>query len=221
MLMSTTTDWFDVEDDIDPDTLKIPDNPRHHRIVEAIGVAADTQVEAGVVVYRDMNWYPPDGGNAVAPDLMVLQSGAVGPDDNSYRQPTDALPFPIAVVEVPSSSDTFDGLRAKAARYGALGVDVYIVSTQPALGAALRLAPGTSELVSWTGRPIVPLGGLIIEVLHGEVVVRTMDGRTFTSAADLVALATDAQNQAEERAERAERRAAELEAKLRTLGVEP
>jgi Putative restriction endonuclease len=221
MAMSTVTDWRDVDDDFDPDTLKMPDNPRHRRIIEAIGVAADTQVDSSVVVYRDMNWYPPDGGNAVAPDIMVLPSGVIGSDDNSYRQPTADLPFPLAVIEVPSSSDTFDGLRAKAARYGALAVDVYIISTQPTLGVALRLVPGTAEFIPWTGQPIAPLGGLTVEVADGDVIVRTLDGRTFTSAAELVGLADARAAIADERAATAEARATMLEAKLRSLGIQP
>jgi Putative restriction endonuclease len=214
MPMSTIADRLEADDAIDPDTLKMPENPKHRRIIDAIAVAAETQLDVGVVVYRDMNWYPPDGGNAVAPDVMVLPAGVLQPDDNSYSQRTAAVPFPLVVVEVPSATDTFDGLRAKAARYSALGVDVYVVSTEPSLGAALRLAPGTAEFVPWTGQPIAPLGGLTISVVDGSVVVRTADGRTFSSAAELVELA-------DERASQAEARAAELEAKLRALGVEP
>lgn len=49
----------------------------------------------------------------------------------------------------------------------------------------------SAKLMTPTGRTIAPLGGLIIEVLDGEVVVPTADSRTFTSAADLVPLATE------------------------------
>jgi hypothetical protein len=221
MLMSTIAERLDADDAIDPDTLKVPENPKHRRIIDAIAVAADTQLGRDVVVYRDMNWYPPDGGNAVAPDVMVLPAGALQPDDNSYSQRSDTLPFPLAVVEVPSATDSFDGLRAKAARYSALGVDVYVVSTEPSLGAALRLVPGTAEFVPWTGKPIAPLGGLTISVVEGAVVVRTPDGRTFSSAADLVGLADERAARSDERAAQAEARAAELEEKLRSLGFEP
>ena len=96
---------------------------------------------ADAVVYCDMNWYPPDGGHAMAPDLMTLAAGVLDPEANSYRQDTASLSFPGVVVEVPSPSDSFDGLRAKSARYSSLGVDVYVVSLGSALDAALRLAP--------------------------------------------------------------------------------
>jgi hypothetical protein len=46
MAISTVTDWRNFGDDFDPNTLKMPNNPRHRRIIEAIRVAADTQVDS-------------------------------------------------------------------------------------------------------------------------------------------------------------------------------
>ncbi|MEZ5261672.1 MAG: hypothetical protein R2755_07825 [Acidimicrobiales bacterium] len=51
------------------------------------------------MIYRDMNWYPTDGGNAVAPDALVLAPGALGSDDRSYKQATAGGPDPIAAIE--------------------------------------------------------------------------------------------------------------------------
>jgi hypothetical protein len=228
MLMPTTVDCLDVDDNIDPDTLKMPENPRHRRIIDAIGMVANHYVGAGTVVYRDMNWYPPDDGNAVAPDLMTLPAGALDPGSSSYRQSEPDLPSPGVVVEVPSPTDTFDGLSAKAARYISLGVDVYLVSTAPALGAARRLVPGTTEFVAWTGKPIEPLGGLTIEIVEGEVMVRTPDGHVFSEDSELYgrlllaeSAARSEASQAKAEASEANARAAGFEARLRALGVEP
>lgn len=221
MLMPTTVDCLDVDDNIDPDTLKMPENPRHRRIIDAIGMVANHYVGAGTVVYRDMNWYPPDGGNAVAPDLMTLPAGALDPGSSSYRQSESDLPSPGVVVEVPSPTDTYDGLSAKAARYISLGVDVYLVSTEPALGAARRLVPGTTEFVAWTGKPIEPLGGLTIEIVEGEVMVRTPDGHVFSEDSELYGRLLFAERAARVEANEANARAADLEARLRALGVEP
>lgn len=221
MLMPTTVDCLDVDDNIDPDTLKMPENPKHRRIIDAIGMVANHYVGAGTVVYRDMNWYPPDGGNAVAPDLMTLPAGTLDPGSSSYRQSESDLPAPGVVVEVPSPTDTFDGLSAKAARYISLGVDVYLVSTEPALGAARRLVPGTTEFVAWTGKPIEPLGGLIIEIVEGEVMVRTPDGHVFSEDSELYGRLLLAERAARSEAIEANARAAGFEARLRALGVEP
>lgn len=217
MLMSTTADWLVDDESVDPDTLKVPENPKHRAIVETIAVVARHYLGTDAVVYRDMNWYPPDGSNPMAPDVMTLPTGALGPEASSYRQVSDDRPFPGVVVEVPSPSDTFEGLRAKAARYNSFGIDVYIVSVEPFLAPVLRLAPGSSDFVSWSGRPIDSLGGLSIEVINGDTAVLAPDGRTFTTRSDVLGMVIEADH----RTARAEQRAAELEAKLRSLGVEP
>jgi hypothetical protein len=98
---------------------------------------------------------------------------------------------------------------------------VYIVSTEPVLGAARRLAPGTTEFVSWTGRPIEPLGGLTIELVDGEVAVRTPDGRIASDDSALYGLVLAEAAEAKAEVAEARVRAAVLEAKLRALGVDP
>jgi hypothetical protein len=112
-------------------------------------------------------------------------------------------------------------LSAKAARYISLGVDVYLVSTEPALGAARRLVPGTTEFVAWTGKPIEPLGGLTIEIVEGEVMVRTPDGHVFSEDSELYGRLLLAERAARAEAIEANARAAGYEARLRALGVEP
>jgi Putative restriction endonuclease len=228
MLMSTTADWLDVDDEVDPDTLKVPENPEHRRIVDAIGVVAARHLQPGVVVYRDMNWYPPDKGNAIAPDLMTLPAGVLPKDAKSYRQSTEALPMPGVVVEVPSASDSYDGMRVKAARYNALGIDLYVISTDPVVGGATQYRAGSKETTLWTGRPIASLGGLSIEMSEGRVAVRTPDGTLIATDVDLCNHMARAEADALARAAEAQRQTAEvlernaqLEAKLRELGVEP
>lgn len=228
MSMSTATDWLAADDDVDPDTLKVPESPEHRRIVDAIGIVAARELLPHTVVYRDMNWYPPDAGTAVAPDLMTLPSGLLSSDAKSYRQANGDMPFPGAVIEIPSRTDSFDGLRAKSARFNALGVDVYIISVDPVAGGALRRAPGSTDFVTWTGKPIAPLGGLCIEMTSGRVAVRTPQGLLISTDAELLGMMAQAEASAQaqaaeanERAAEAYERAAMLEAKLRALGVEP
>lgn len=221
MPMSTTADWLDADDDLDPDTMKVPENPEHRRIVDAIGIVASRALRPHTMVYRDMNWYPPDGGNAVAPDIMTLPSGVLPHEGKSYRQTDVDMPFPSAVVEVPSATDTFDGLRAKSARLNALGVDVYIISTDAIVGGAMRVAPGSTALVNWTGKPIAALGGLSIEMAEGSVAVRTPEGLLISTDAELLDMLAAGREAAEAQAELERARATQLEARLRALGVEP
>jgi TATA-binding protein-associated factor Taf7 len=72
----------------------------------------------------------------------------------------------------------------------------------------LQFMPGedTSYTVS-TGRPLGELGGLRIDVIDDRVVVVTPTGDVLAYDADLV--------------EAAEKRVAELEARLRAAGIEP
>jgi hypothetical protein len=226
--MSTTADWLDVDDEVDPDTSKVPEDPEHRRIVDAIGVVAARHLQPGVIVYRDMNWYPPDDGNAIAPDLMTLPAGVLPKDAKSYRQSTEALPMPGVVVEVPSASDSYDGMRVKAARYNALGVALYVISTDPVVGGATQYLAGSSEVTVWTGRPIASLGGLSIEMSEGRVAVRTPDGTLIATDVDLCNHMARAEANALAQAAEAQRqtaaaleRTAQLEARLRELGVEP
>lgn len=198
---------------VDPDDLKMPESPEHRRVTDLIAAVAE-QLLPDVAVYRDMNWYPLDGGNAVGPDVMTLPIGALTPSAKSYQQPTNG-PLPGVVVEVVSASDSFTGFLAKTNRYHRLGLAAYIVTIDPDVHGVMRLAGGGGGgYQEWTGRPVPELADLRIDVLDGTVVVSLPDGRTFHSAGQML-------GEADARAERAERRAAALEAQLRALGVDP
>ena len=206
MAMVTAAQWVDDDDRcFDPDDLKMPESPEHRRVIDAIGIVASRLLGTDVVVYRDMNWYPTDGGNAVAPDLMVLPANAFV--ERSYKQPADG-PVPSVVVEVPSASEGFTDFLQKAARYQRLGVCCYSVITDSGVCSVLRSMPGegTANTV-WTGEPIAELGGLRIDVANDRIVVVTPTGDVLVHDSDLV--------------EAAEQRVAELEARLRAAGIEP
>jgi Putative restriction endonuclease len=225
MVMATATDWQDDEFVADPDELKMPESPEHRRVIDAIGVVASLLLETTLTVYRDMNWYPPDGGNAVAPDLMVLAADA--PVVRSYKETPDG-PSPTIVVEVPSRSDGVSDFFKKSARYRALGVDFFTVLTDSGTCSVLRFAPGRTDVEDWTGRPIAELGGLSIDVRDDRIVVVTPDGHVIVHDADISRAAQEqaaaAQEQAaaaQEQAAAALRRVAELESALRAAGIEP
>lgn len=209
-----------VEDPLfDPDLVKMPESPDHRRAVDLIGLATTQLLDPSQhEVFRDLNWYPPDGGTHIAPDVMVVPAGVVveppgsGRDrPKSYRQ--DLLDGPPAsvVVEIPSATDGFMSLRAKAKRYQALGAVVYVVGVDSPNPVILRLGPDDEEFVVWIDRPIDELGGFSLHFDGGELVLTSPDGLQATSDHGL----TEAQ------VARAEQRADALARRLRDLGVDP
>lgn len=195
---------FDLELDrpVDPDDVKMPENPHHRRVIDLITSVARLYLPAGTEQFNDMNWYPLDGGTAVAPDLMTLPVGTVvSPPMKSYRQ-QPSQPLPGVIVEIPSDTDGYDDFRKKMRRFQHLGVTTYIVSVEAP--DVTRLAPGDDEPQRWTDRPIAELAGIALTITNdGAVAVRTPDGDTVT---DIIQLVRDSRA-----------RLAELEVRLRDL----
>jgi hypothetical protein len=211
----------DVDDEpfVDPDELKVPESPEHRRVAELIAVAAELQM-VDSSVYRDMNWYPLDGGTALAPDVMTLPAGTLAVGAKSYRQ-LPAGPLPGVVVEVPSKSDGITAFLAKTSRCQRLGVVVYMVTVDDGFVGVVRMAGVGTDYVHWTGRPIPELGNICIDVEDGEIVIRSATNQVFRRAADMVSDANERAADANQRASDATKRAAALEAQLRGLGIEP
>jgi hypothetical protein len=198
---------LDADELFDPDDLKVAENPHHRRVAEALGLAIDHELKDRLVCYRNMNWYPLDGGGPIAPDLMVLPPPMLPPDLKSYKQ-VPGGPVPGAVVEIPSGSDGWDAFRAKIRRLQRLGSVVYIASVEPESATVLRLGPDDLEPQPWSGRPMEELGGITCTVSDDgtDLVLRTTDGYAFSRADELVQ-----QIEAERDAAQRERDAAQRE----------
>lgn len=221
---------------IDPDELKMPESPAHRQAVDLIALLARDRLGPAWAVYCDMNWYPPDGGNAVAPDLMVLAQGARPPKAKSYRQPDADLPWPTVVVEVPSTSDGYSSFRAKLERYRRLGIVAYVVDVEDGAHSIERIDPDGDAPVPWVGQPMPELGGLVLTFDDdGALAARLGDGVYVRADEDALAhlrrQVDAAQREAEaarrqadaarSEAEAARARAARLEARLWELGIDP
>ena len=192
---------------LDLDSLKVAETAAHRRTIDLVGLAATHLLGSQVQVFRDMNWYPTDGGGPVAPDLMVLPAGTTEPSPTSYRQDQTGGPPALVVVEVPSASDGFLTLWAKVRRLHGLGSVVYVVVVQPPGLDVLRIGPGDGESQSWVGRPIEELGGIRLSFEGSELVAETPSGLRGTSDGDLLAQVQRSAVAAEGRAEAAESRA--------------
>lgn len=205
---------------VDPDVMKMPESAPHSRTIDLLVVAASHLLGPDVWVFSDLNWYPPDQDNPIAPDLMILPRAAVDQPSRSYRQDQTEGPVPLVVVEVVSDSDTFASMRAMTHRYQALGVVAYVVVLDGVQGL-LRFGPDDTDLVSWTGRPIPELGGFSVDFVDGVPQLTQPNGTTATTVAGLVATAEDRAATAEDRADRAEVEIEALRARLRALGADP
>ncbi|MEZ5260810.1 MAG: hypothetical protein R2755_03330 [Acidimicrobiales bacterium] len=98
-----------------------------------------------------MNWYPTDGGNPVAPDILVLPADVLPSGAKSYRQRDVAGPLPRSCSRCPPS-ETATARSAKLRRFQRLGVPAYIVEVEGEL-AVRRLDPHDREPVPWEGGP--------------------------------------------------------------------
>ena len=206
--------FFDEDAVIDPDDLKMPERAVHRRSVDVIALAATRLLGPGVRVFRDLNWYPLDGGPPMAPDVMVVSAEVVEASPTSFQQPPGPASTPTVVVEVPSNSDGWPAFRAKTLRYRDLGTVVYVVVVDEPSCEVVRLGSGDNEPVPWTDQPIPELGGLRLTFDDGELVVVLPDGSRATSDHALI-------DAAEQRAVAAEARVAALARQLEALGEEP
>lgn len=215
---------FSEWDLVDPDELTVPESPAHRQATELIAVLAQHLLGPDHTVYRNMNWYPLDGGSAMAPDVMVLPAGTLRPRAKSHRQSSLGGPTPAVVVEVVSESDSYQGLRRKLQRYRQAGVIVYLVEVEEGPARVGRLAAADIEPIDWLGRPMLELGGLVLAEEEGGLCARLPDGTRFRRSDDVLSLldhrAADAEA-ARAEAKKAQERVAQLEARLRELGVDP
>jgi Uma2 family endonuclease len=207
------------------DNLKMPERAIHRQTVDLMALAATRLLGDEVWIFRDLNWYPPDGGTATAPDIMVLPRAALDELPRSYRQDKTGGPPPLAVVEIASDDDSYARVRAKARRAQQLGSVFYLVVVENQQSdddqSVLRLGADDAELTAWTGRPIPELGDIALSFTNGVPTLTLPDGTTAQSDADLVATAEGRADAAEGRADAAEARVRALEARLRDLGAEP
>jgi len=239
--MPAVDEYSDDDPLFDPDELQVPESPEHRGATDLVAVMAAELLGPSSRVYRDMNWYPLDGGNAVAPDVMILPAEVLPKGAKSYKQESAAGPDPSVVVEIPSDTDTFSSLLGKLERYARLGVVAYVVRSEGGSISVMKYSPD-GQLVLWGNEPIPELGELALDTSGPQLVAIRPDGQTFRSdhewfhqlqqqaeaealRAEIEAKRAEAEAQRADtqtaRADTGERRAAALAEQLRAMGVEP
>lgn len=138
----------------------------------------------------------------------------------SYQQKKLSGPDPLVVVEIPSTSDTFDGLLDKLSRYSDLGVVAYVVRSRAASMSILKHGLD-GQLMLWGNTPIPELGGLVLDTIGSDVVALGPDGHAYRSDHEFLARLRGLAQTEAARADTEAARAAALVEQLRALGVEP
>lgn len=181
------------------------------------------QNDPRVFVAGDLLWYPVQGNNKLraAPDTMVAFGRPKG-YRGSYRQwEEDDIP-PKVVFEVLSPGNRPGEMARKRDFYDTHGVDEYYVidPENPNLEVWIRKR-GTLQLVTFEGTWTSPRLSIRLELHDDGLAVFRPDGMRFRTFQELNKQHADAEQRADaeaRRADNAEARAEELEARLRALG---
>jgi len=177
-----------------------------------------------VFVAGDLLWYPVRNNNKIcaAPDTMVVIGRPKG-DRGSYRQWEEKNIAPQVVFEILSPENTPGEMRKKLEFYELHGVEEYYLYDPDRIRfEGWMRSGGLLQPVSGIQGWVSPRLGIRFEITEDDLNIFRPDGRQF-----LTFLETEAEAQQErQRAEQAEtaleqekRRTAELEAKLKDLGL--
>ncbi len=188
-----------------------------------------------VFVAGDLLWYPVEGHPKTcrAPDTMVVFGRPKG-HRGSYKQWEEGQIAPQVVFEVRSPANSFKEMADKLLFYDRYGVEeYYLYDPEPEKneltgfqrqGDRLRTI---DEMNGW----VSPRLGIRFDTSGAELRIFAPDGTPFRSHEEVVAWATQAEQQrqaehaarmqAEQRATQAEQERERLLAKLREMGIDP
>src|SRR5262245_22529518 len=205
----------------DSDGQPMADSTKQFRWIVTIegGLDAQFKDDPSVFVAGDLLWYPVEGRPTIraAPDAMVVFGRPKG-DRGSYQQWREAGIAPQVVFEVLSPGNTLPEMLEKLRFYERYGVEEFYIY-DPDRSALSGWLGGAGELnlieamASW----VSPRLAIRFTLEDGELALYHPDGRKFASFVELERLREQAQREAEQAHQRAER----LAAQLRALGVEP
>jgi Uma2 family endonuclease len=182
--------------------------------------------DPNVFIAGDLLWYPVEGDNKTrqAPDVMVVFGRPKG-ERGSYRQWQEANIAPQVVFEILSFGHTRAEMSRKLLFYDRFGVEEYYLYGPNAneLSGWLRV-DGFLDLIDPIHDWVSPRTQLRFHESNDELQLYRPDGQRCLTYVEVAGQAKQAQQEAiqeRQRAEQAERRAAELEAQLRAMGRDP
>lgn len=208
----------------DSDGLPMAENTLQFRWIVILKENIDALMPCFVA--GDLLWYPVEGDNLTrqAPDVLVALGRPKG-ERGSYRQWEEGGQPPQVVFEVLSPGNRLGEMVRKHKFYERYGVEEYYV-VDPENGSILIYERRDGQLVdvSEVDGYVSPRLGIRFQHEGEDLVVFRPDGGRFLTFKELMDRA-EAEKQradtAEARARAADERAAQLEERLRALGVDP
>jgi Uma2 family endonuclease len=181
--------------------------------------------EANVFVAGDLLWYPEEGDNKtrMAPDAMVVFGRPKG-DRGSYRMWEEDNIAPQVVFEILSPGNRKAEMERKFAFYERYGVEEYYVYDPDRIllkgwlrsGGRLRLIDA-DRMRQWTS----PLLKIRFDLRKDDLHVFGQDGKAFLTLAETTQQYERNLQVARKLAETEKKRAEQLAARLRELGIDP
>lgn len=212
------------EDDGQP----MSDNTRQYEWIVTIKGGLDVVFwsDANVFVAGNLLWYPVEGEPDIrqAPDTMVVFGRPKG-HRGSYMQWEEDGIAPQVVFEIHSPSNRPAAMVRKFQFYDRYGVEEYYLFDPASneLAGWLRQDGRLQEISQMAGW-VSPRLGIRFELTATDLHIYGPDGQKFSSYAEL-AIQRDRERQekaeAERKAEEQTRKAEQLAAQLRALGIEP
>ncbi len=173
--------------------------------------------EPDVFIAGDMFWYPVEGNNRlrVAPDVMVVFGRPKG-DRGAYLQWREGNIPPQVVFEILSPGNTAREMANKLDFYDTYGVaEYYLYDPDSGRLEGWQRSDGSLRAIDTMAGWVSPRLGVQFDLDGSDLVLLYPDGRRFLTFLEL----NQRRQQAEMRAEAAEARVKELEAKLRDAGL--
>ncbi|MDG2990246.1 Uma2 family endonuclease [Candidatus Synechococcus calcipolaris G9] len=175
--------------------------------------------DPNVFVAGDLLWYPVEGRPdiRVAPDVMVIFGRPKG-DRGSYQQWLEAGITPQVVFEILSPGNRLTEMVKKLQFYDRHGVEEYYIydPDRQELSILVRNSQGL-DAVEMIDHWRSPRLGIEFVLGEDELEVYYPDGRRFLTTVELAQRMEEAQQRAQQEAQRADR----LAAYLRSQGIDP
>ncbi|GAB4298845.1 MAG: Uma2 family endonuclease [Oscillatoriaceae cyanobacterium] len=192
-----------------------------------------------VFIAGDLLWYPQEGSQGCqAPDAMVVFGRPKG-DRSSYKQWKESNIAPQVVFEILSPSNTVTEMSKKLLFYQQHGVEeYYIYDPDGGEFVGMQRREGQLQDIQEVNGWVSPRLGIKFEIAENTLKIYRPDGRQFLTPLELDQLREQERIRAEQerlraeqertraeqeriRADEAAARVKLLEARLRSLGIDP